>query len=186
MENYVDTTAKVHDSVLLGGGVRVWQNAQIRENAKLGDKVSVGKDSYIGVGVSIGENTKVQNGAMVFEPAIISAGVFIGPGVILTNDKFPRAINPDLSQKSTEDWNIVGVHVGIGASIGAGAICIAPVEIGEWSVVAAGAVVTSNVPAFTLVMGCPATPVALVDKTGRIVRWFKEKKSVPDEFQMQS
>jgi acetyltransferase-like isoleucine patch superfamily enzyme len=173
MNHFIDSTAKVHNSVILGYGVQIWQNVQIREHAKLSDNVSVGKDSYIGVGVSIGENTKVQNGAMIFEPTIISTGVFVGPGVIFTNDKFPRAINSDLTRKSSKDWNAVGVRVGIGASIGAGAICIAPVDIGDWSVVAAGAVVTNDVPAFTLVIGCPAKPVALVDKNGQIVRWFE-------------
>jgi UDP-2-acetamido-3-amino-2,3-dideoxy-glucuronate N-acetyltransferase len=176
METFIDVTAKVDGTATIGSGVRIWQNVQIREMANLGENVSVGKDSYLGVGVVIGDNSKVQNGAMIFEPALISNGVFVGPGVIFTNDKFPRAVNPDLTQKTAKDWNFVGVKVGMGASIGAGAICVAPLEIGPWSVVAAGAVVTRDVPAFTLVMGCPARPVALVNESGQVIRWLKGRR----------
>jgi UDP-2-acetamido-3-amino-2,3-dideoxy-glucuronate N-acetyltransferase len=103
---------------------------------------------------------------LVYEPAILEAGVFIGPGVILTNDEYPRAVNPDGSQKSGSDWEAAGVTIRQGASIGAGSLCVAPVEIGAWALVAAGSTVTKNVPAFALVAGVPAKRIRWVGKAG--------------------
>ena len=156
----VEISAKVEESA------KVWGWSHIRENAILLDKVVVGEHVYIGPGVVIGKNSKIQNRALIYEPAIIESGVFIGPGAILTNDKFPRAITNDEFQKSAGDWNLVGVTIRKGASIGAGAICVAPVEIGEWAMVAAGSVVTTNVPAFALVAGAPAKRIKWVGKSG--------------------
>ena len=156
----VEISAKVEESA------KVWGWSHIRENAILLDKVVVGEHVYVGPGVVIGKNSKIQNRALIYEPAIIESGVFIGPGAILTNDKFPRAITNDEFQKSAGDWNLVGVTIRKGASIGAGAICVAPVEIGEWAMVAAGSVVTTNVPAFALVAGAPAKRIKWVGKSG--------------------
>ena len=75
--------------------------------------------------------------------------------MVLTNDEFPRAVTPEGWLKSGEDWTAVGVTVGEGAAIGARAVCVAPVRIGRWALVAAGAVVTRDVPDFALVAGCP-------------------------------
>jgi carbonic anhydrase/acetyltransferase-like protein (isoleucine patch superfamily) len=85
---------------------------------------------------------------------------------VLTNDQFPRAINPDGSLKSGSDWEAVGVEIGDGASIGARAVCIAPVKIGAWALVAAGAVVTKDVPNFALVAGVPAKRIRWVGRAG--------------------
>ena len=159
--------AVVHETATLEDGVKVWNYAQVRENAHLGKNVIVGKDAYVGSGVHVGENSKIQNGALVYEPAKLHNGVFIGPGVILTNDHYPRAINSDGTQKSASDWQPVGVEIEEGASIGAGAICVAPVKIGRWAVVAAGAVVTKDVPPFSLVAGVPARIIAQVDYNGK-------------------
>ena len=97
---------------------------------------------------------------------MINEGVFIGPDTIFTNDLHPRAINQDRSRKTEEDWNNEGVKVLYGASIGAGAICVAPVKIGKWSMVAAGSVVTKDVLPFSLVAGVPAKQIGWVGKTG--------------------
>ncbi len=87
----------------------------------------------------MGDGCKVQNYALVYEPAVLEDGVFVGPSVVFTNDHFPRAINIDGSVKSAHDWEPVGVTVRHGASIGARAVCVAPVVIGRWATVAAGA-----------------------------------------------
>ena len=96
----VHETADVAPSASIASTARVWHYAQVRENARLGENVVVGRGAYIGTGVEIGDNCKIQNYALVYEPARLAAGVFVGPAVVLTNDHFPRAINPDGSAKS--------------------------------------------------------------------------------------
>jgi UDP-2-acetamido-3-amino-2,3-dideoxy-glucuronate N-acetyltransferase len=152
--------AAIHESA------NVWHLAEIREGACLEAGVVVGRGAYIGSGVRICENSKIQNFALVYEPAVIGAGVFIGPGAVLTNDQRPRAVNPDVTLKSAADWDPVGVVVLEGASIGARAVCVAPVTIGAWSMVAAGAVVVSDVPDFALVVGVPARRIGWVGRSG--------------------
>lgn len=140
--------------------------SQVREHAELGANVVIGRGAYIGAGVSVGANSKIQNGAQVFEPAEIGRGVFIGPCAILTNDRFPRAVSPSMKQKTARDWESVGVRVLDGASIGAGAICVAPITIGKWAVVAAGSVVIHDVPDHALVVGNPARQIGWVGRAG--------------------
>ena len=109
------------------GREQAWGQATIGENC------IVGRGAYIGTGVQMGDNCKVQNYALVYEPAVLADGVFIGPAAVLTNDEYPRAINPDGSQKSGHDWVAVGVTVHRGASIGARAVCVAPVTVGQFA-----------------------------------------------------
>jgi len=159
-------SADVADSAVIGDGSSIWHLAQVRESAHLGRNCIVGRGAYIGTGVVMGDNCKVQNYALVYEPARLAEGVFIGPAVVLTNDTYPRAINPDGSLKSASDWEPVGVTIERGASIGARATCVAPVTIGAWSTVAAGAVVVKDVPAYALVAGVPARRIGWVGEVG--------------------
>jgi len=114
----------------------------------------------------VGDLCKIQNHALLYEPAELGTGVFIGPAVVLTNDQYPRAINADGSAKSSDDWRAVGVTVRDGASIGARSVCIAPVTIGRWALVAAGSVVTRDVPDFAIVVGSPAKQRGWVGRAG--------------------
>lgn len=164
--SFVADGADVADSATLGEGTKVWHLAQVRENVDLGENCIVGRGAYIGTAVKVGDNCKIQNHALVYEPAELGAGVFIGPAVVLTNDTYPRAINPDGSLKSASDWDAVGVTIAEGAAIGARAVCVAPVKIGAWATVAAGAVVTKDVPDFALMAGVPARRVGWVGKAG--------------------
>ncbi len=159
-------SADVDSSATLGEGSSIWHLAQIRDGVVLGANCIIGRGAYIGSGVTLGDNCKVQNYALVYEPAKLGNGVFIGPAAVLTNDQFPRAVNTDLSLKSGSDWDAVGVTIHDGASIGARAVCIAPLTIGKWALVAAGAVVTKDVPDFALMAGVPAKRIRWVGRAG--------------------
>lgn len=159
-------SAEVSPQAVIGDNSSIWHLCQIREGAVLGENCVVGRGAYIGTGVRMGDNCKVQNHALVYEPAVLGDGVFIGPAVVLTNDTYPRAINPDGSLKSAADWEAVGVTIDSGASIGARSVCVAPVHIGAWALVAAGSVVSRDVPAHALVAGVPARQIGWVSRTG--------------------
>lgn len=162
----IASTADVDDRATLGDATTVWHLAQIREHATLGRQCIVGRSAYIGTGVQIGDHCKIQNNALVYEPASLGDGVFIGPAVVLTNDTWPRAVNPDGTPKSASDWEPVGVTIEEGASIGARSVCVAPVRVGAWALVAAGSVVTRDVPAYALVAGNPARRIGWVGRAG--------------------
>lgn len=159
-------TADVADNAQIGDGSSVWHLAQVREDAVLGMNCVVGRGAYIGTGVHLGDNCKIQNYALVYEPADLAEGVFVGPAAVLTNDLYPRAINADGTQKSADDWEHVGVTLKRGSSVGARAVCVAPVVVGEWAMVAAGSVVTRDVPDYALVVGVPARQIGWVSRAG--------------------
>ena len=158
----------------------MWHLAQVREGAVIGENCTIGRGAYVGSGVRIGANSKIQNYALVYEPASVGSGVFIGPGVVFTNDTYPRAITPQGSVKSASDWEATGVTIEDGASIGAHATCVAPVKIGKWAVVAAGAVVTKDVRPFSLVAGVPAKHVGWVGPAGKRLSGERGVFTCPD------
>lgn len=162
----VMASADVDDRARVGAGTTVWHLAQVREEAVLGANCVVGRGAYVGPGVRVGDNVKLQNYALVYEPAVLGDGVFVGPAAVLTNDEYPRAVTPEGKLKTGADWTMVGVTVGEGAAIGARAVCVAPVTIGRWALVAAGAVVTKDVPDFALVVGVPGRQVGWVGRAG--------------------
>lgn len=177
--SFVADSADVAGSAKLGEGTKIWHLAQVREDATLGANCIVGRGAYIGTGVQMGDNCKIQNHALVYEPAKLADGVFVGPAVVFTNDTYPRAVNPDGSLKSASDWDAVGVTVEKGAAIGARSVCVAPVTIGAWATVAAGAVVTKDVPEFALVVGVPARRIGWVGKAGAPLKQEGEKWVCP-------
>ena len=166
MSSRVAASADVDERATIGDGSSVWHFAQVREDAVLGTNCVVGRGAYVGTGVRVGDNCKIQNYALVYEPAVLEDGVFVGPAVVLTNDTFPRAVNPDGTLKRASDWDPVGVTLREGCSIGARAVCVAPVTVGRWATVAAGAVVTRDVPDFALVAGVPARRIRWVGRAG--------------------
>ena len=152
----IHKSADVSPDAILGDGVKVWHQAQVRERAELGENCIVGKGAYVDFDVKIGANSKIQNGVFVYHGATVEEGVFLGPGVVLTNDLVPRAINPDGTQKSDADWLVSPTHIGKGAAIGARSVVLPGVTVGAFALVGAGSVVTRDVPAHGLVYGNPA------------------------------
>ena len=162
----IHPTAEVYSSVVIGAGSSIWNQCQVREGVQIGQNCILGKDVYVDFGVKLGDNVKVQNGALLYHGLTIESGVFIGPGVIFTNDKRPRAINPDGSLKTDADWVVGETTVHYGASIGAGAVILPGLAVGEFAMVGAGALVARDVPAHGLVLGNPARLIGYVCKCG--------------------
>jgi acetyltransferase-like isoleucine patch superfamily enzyme len=167
-------SATVEQNVTIGFETKVWHFAHIRSGATIGNNCTIGSNVFLDIDVSIGNACKIQNNSQIFSPAKIHDGVFVGPGVILTNDRYPRSINEDSSVKKNSDWEKIGVEVMHGASIGAGAICIAPIKIGTWAFIAAGSVVSSDVPDYAFMMGIPARQYGWVGKTGKKLKELGE------------
>ena len=163
----IHPSADVSPQATIGEGTKIWHQAQVRERARLGKNCIIGKGAYIDFDVVVGDNVKMQNGVFAYHGATIEDGVFLGPGVILTNDKIPRAINPDGSLKSDADWEVGPIRIEYGASIGAGSIILPNVTVGRFALVGAGSIVTRDVPDHALVWGAPARQVGYVCRCGR-------------------
>lgn len=152
----IHPTAEVAGTAQIGDGTSIWHHCQVRPEAVLGVNCILGKGVYIDAGVKIGDNVKIQNYVSVYHGVTIESGVFIGPHVCFTNDMLPRAINPDGTLKSADDWTLSETRIGYGASLGANSTIRCGVTIHPWAMVGAGSVVTRDVPGHALVFGNPA------------------------------
>lgn len=146
----------IHPSARIGASTVIEEFSCIGAGATIGDECKIHRNVHIGEGVRIGNRVKIQDNVMIPPGVEIADGVFIGPSACFTNDKYPRAINPDGTLKSGSDWEISRTVVSYGASICANATIVCGVTIGEWAMVGAGAVVTRDVPPHSLAVGNPA------------------------------
>ena len=147
-KQFIHKTADVSSKSNIGENCKIWNNAQIRENSIIGTNCTISKDVYIDKNVIIGDNCKIQNSALIYDGVKIKNNVFIGPGVVFTNDYFPRA--------DSKNWKIKKTVIEFGASIGANATILCGIKIGKKSMIAAGSVVIKNVGDNELVAGNPA------------------------------
>ena len=170
---FIHPTAEVSPQATIGHGTKIWHQAHIREGAQIGSNCIIGKGVYIDFGVSIGANSKLQNGVCVYHGATVEDGVFLGPHVILTNDRLPRAINPDGTLKTDADWRVSPVLIKHGASLGTGVIVLPGITIGEFAMIGAGAVITRDVPPHGLTYGNPARLVGYVCRCGQVLTTTK-------------
>ncbi len=155
---FIHPSAHVSDQAMIGEGTKVWINVQIRENVSIGTNCIISKDVYVDHGVQIGNNCKIQNSVSVYNGVTIEDDVFVGPNVSFTNDKVPRAFNAN--------WKITPTLIKKGVSLGANSTVVCGVTVGKYAMVAAGSVVTKNVPAYALVLGNPAKLIAYVCECG--------------------
>jgi len=156
---FVHGTADVSERAAIGAGTKIWNLAQVRENAMIGDNCIIGKNVYVDCDVRIGNGVKLQNNVNVYRGVEIEDDVFVGPSATFTNDMFPRAF--------INDFDLVRTLVKKGASIGANATIICGVTIGEYAMVGAGSVVTKDVPPYALVVGNPARNIGKVCRCGQ-------------------
>jgi len=153
---FAHPSADVSPKAVVGEGTRIWQQCQVREGSVIGGNCILGKGVYVDSGVRIGSNVKIQNGVSLYRGVTLEDGVFCGPHCVFTNDLRPRAINPDGTLKTTEDWHVSETLVRYGAAIGAHATVVCGITIGRWAMVGAGSVVTRDVPDYGLAYGNPA------------------------------
>ena len=150
----------VDDNVTIGEGTKIWHFCHIQSDAMIGEKCSFGQNVNISNNVRIGNGVKIQNNVSVYEGVEIEDDVFCGPSCVFTNDLTPRAKYP----KGHENYKKTVIHRG--ASIGANATIVCGHEIGKWAMIGAGAVVTSNVPNYALMLGVPAKQAGWVCECG--------------------
>jgi acetyltransferase-like isoleucine patch superfamily enzyme len=155
----------------IGANSRVWAFSHVMAGAHVGKNCNIGEHCFIESGASIGDHTVIKNGCMVWEGIKIEKEVFVGPNVFFTNDLYPRSRNIPSAKnhyKRKQNW-LVPTVVKRGASLGAGAVILAGVIIGEYSMVAAGSVVTKDVPPYGLVKGNPGRLSGWVCQCGKPV-----------------
>jgi acetyltransferase-like isoleucine patch superfamily enzyme len=159
----VDMNAIV-ESKQIGKGTRIWAFCHVLQGAKIGDNCNIGEHCYIESDVVIGDNVVIKNGVSLWDKVRIGDKVFIGPNACFVNDIYPRtkAVNPDFLLKETV--------VDEGASIGANATILCGIKIGRYAMIGAGAVVTKDIPEFSLARGVPARIVGKVDIEGHQIR----------------
>jgi len=173
-EKFIHETAEVSEKTKIGEGTKVWNQAQIMEGSKIGKNCKIGKNAYIDFDVKIGNNCKIQNNCSVYHGTTLEDGVMLGPHTVITNDKNPRAVNPDGSLKQACDWKVQKTLIKTGATIGARTVVLGGIVIGEWALVGAGSVVTKDVPKHALVYGNPATLKGYVCKCGKKAEVLEE------------
>ena len=163
----IHETADVSKSATIGNDVKIWHHAHVREDVVIGDNCILAEKVYVDKGVVIGNNCKIQNRSSLYHGSVLGNGVFIGPHCVLTNDRYPRAINNDGSVKSDSDWEEGKIMIREGASLGAGVIVLPGVTIGKYALIGAGTVVVRDVPDYGLVYGNRGELRGYVCKCGR-------------------
>lgn len=161
MNYFVHQSSFVDQGVSIGDGTSIWHFCHIQKGAKIGENCSLGQNVCISNNVKIGNGVKIQNNVSVYEGVELEDYVFCGPSMVFTNDLSPRSKYPKGSA------GYMKTTVQYGASIGANATIVCGITVGKWAMIAAGAVVTKNVPNHALMAGVPAKHIGFVCKCGR-------------------
>ena len=164
MSYCIHESSYIDDDVVIGDGTKIWFFCHVQSGARIGKNVSMGQNVNVSNNVMIGDNCRIQNNVSLYEGVTLEDGVFCGPSCVFTNDLTPRAEFP----KGLENYG--KTIVGKGASIGANATVVCGNSLGKYSMVAAGAVVTKDVPDYALVAGVPARIIGYVNEQGDIVK----------------
>jgi UDP-2-acetamido-3-amino-2,3-dideoxy-glucuronate N-acetyltransferase len=158
------TSAFIDEGCSIGKGTKIWHFSHIMSNCILGENCNIGQNVVISPSVKLGSNVKVQNNVSIYTGVTCDDDVFLGPSMVFTNVINPRsAVNRKSEYAKT--------HVGKGASIGANATIVCGHDIGEFAFIGAGAVVTKNVPPYSLWVGNPAKQMGWISEFGHRLKF---------------
>lgn len=164
---FAHETAVIDDGCEIGFGTKIWHFSHIMPNCVLGQNCNIGQNVVISPEVILGNNVKVQNNVSIYTGVTCDDDVFLGPSMVFTN-----VINPRSAVNRRGEY--LKTHVGKGASIGANATIVCGHDIGEYAFIGAGAVVTKNIPAYSLWVGNPAKQLGWVSEYGHRLKFDKE------------
>ena len=163
-EYFIHKSSFLDENVTIGAKTKIWHFSHIQSGAVIGKGCSIGQNVNIGNNVKIGNHVKIQNNVSVYEGVELEDYVFCGPSMVFTNVKLPRSEFP---QKGSENYQKTIIKKSV--SIGANATIICGVTVGEYALIGSGAVVTKDIPPYSLVVGNPGRIVSRVDKRGNKV-----------------
>lgn len=159
---FIHESSYIDDPCTIGAGTRIWHFSHILEGSTLGERCTIGQNVVIGPRVTVGNDCRIQNNVSLYEGVTLEDAVFCGPSCVFTNVLNPRAL---VSRKS----EFKPTRVGTAASIGANATIVCGHSIGRYAFIAAGAVVTCDVPDFALMVGVPARRKGWISRSGEIL-----------------
>ena len=163
-KTFVHESSYIDDNVVIGEDTKIWHFSHVQRDAKIGSGCTIGQNVNIASNVTIGNYVKIQNNVSIYEGVELHDYVFCGPSMVFTNIKLPRSEFPQ------NDSNLyLKTIVKKSASIGANATIVCGITIGEYSLIGSGAVVTKDVPPYSLVVGNPGKVICKVDKYGKRV-----------------
>lgn len=158
---FAHDSAIVDDGASIGDDTKIWHFSHVMSKVRIGKNCSLGQNVFVANQVAIGNHVKIQNNVSIYEGVVLDDYVFCGPSMVFTNVKNPRSAFP---RNTSNDY--LRTWVQEGASIGANATIVCGTTIGKWAFIAAGAVVTKDVPPYMVVAGVPARPIGWMCECG--------------------
>jgi UDP-2-acetamido-3-amino-2,3-dideoxy-glucuronate N-acetyltransferase len=171
---FAHETAVIDEGCTIGKDTKIWHFSHIMNDCVVGEKCNIGQNVVISPGVILGNNVKIQNNVSLYTGVTCDDDVFLGPSCVFTN-----VINPRSAVNRRDQYS--KTHVGKGASIGANATIVCGHDIGKYSFIGAGAVVTKTIPDFALVVGNPAKQIGWMSEFGQKLTFDTYGKSICSE-----